>query len=51
VSVQRLTPSTIEFDLVGVDAAIANALRRVLIAHVRRLSFSGIDHFPARYNR
>jgi DNA-directed RNA polymerase alpha subunit len=34
VSVQRLTPSTIEFDLVGVDASIANALRRVMIAEV-----------------
>lgn len=33
-SVQRLTPSTIEFDLVGVDASIANALRRVMIAEV-----------------
>ncbi|GFZ45203.1 DNA-directed RNA polymerases I and III 40 kDa polypeptide [Saitozyma sp. JCM 24511] len=34
VSVQRLTPSNIEFDLVGVDASIANALRRVMIAEV-----------------
>jgi hypothetical protein len=34
VSVQRLTPSTIEFDVVGVDASIANALRRVMIAEV-----------------
>lgn len=33
-SVQRLTPSSIEFDLVGVDASIANALRRVMIAEV-----------------
>lgn len=32
---QRLTPSTIEFDLVGVDASIANALRRIMIAEVR----------------
>lgn len=36
-SVQRLTPSTIEFDLVGVDASIANALRRVMIAEVDQL--------------
>lgn len=34
VSVQRLTPSTVEFDLVGVDASIANALRRVMIAEI-----------------
>ena len=27
----------LEFDLVGVDAAIANAIRRVLIAEVRVL--------------
>lgn len=33
-SIQRLTPSTVEFDLVGVDASIANALRRVMIAEV-----------------
>ncbi|ORY28460.1 DNA-directed RNA polymerases I and III 40 kDa polypeptide [Naematelia encephala] len=33
-SIQRLTPSIIEFDLVGVDASIANAIRRVLIAEV-----------------
>jgi len=37
VSVQRLTPSSIEFDLVGVDASIANALRRVMIAEVSHL--------------
>jgi DNA-directed RNA polymerase I and III subunit RPAC1 len=37
VSVQRLTPSTVEFDLVGVDASIANALRRVMIAEVSRV--------------
>ena len=43
VSVQRLTPSTIEFDLVGVDASIANALRRVMIAEVSR---PGSDHRP-----
>lgn len=34
MSVQRLTPSNLEFDLVGVDASIANALRRVMIAEV-----------------
>lgn len=36
VSIQRLTPTEIEFDLVGVDASIANALRRVMIAEVSR---------------
>ncbi|EKC97739.1 hypothetical protein A1Q2_07938 [Trichosporon asahii var. asahii CBS 8904] len=33
---ERLTPSTVEFDLVGVDASIANSLRRVMIAECDR---------------
>ena len=35
VKVQKLSTRSIEFDLVGVDASIANALRRILIAEVR----------------
>ena len=42
VSVQRLTPSTVEFDLVGVDASIANALRRVMIAEVPTIAIEDI---------
>lgn len=34
VKVQKLSTRSIEFDLVGVDASIANALRRILIAEV-----------------
>ncbi|KAL0947087.1 hypothetical protein HGRIS_013228 [Hohenbuehelia grisea] len=34
VQVQRLSNRSIEFDLVGVDASIANALRRVMMAEV-----------------
>ncbi|TFY79125.1 hypothetical protein EWM64_g4886 [Hericium alpestre] len=34
VKVQRLSNRSIEFDLVGVDASIANAVRRILIAEV-----------------
>jgi len=34
VDLQRLTPSEVEFDLVGVDASIANSLRRILISEV-----------------
>ncbi|KAI0315367.1 DNA-directed RNA polymerase [Amylostereum chailletii] len=34
VSVKRLSNRSIEFDLVGVDASIANAIRRILIAEV-----------------
>ena len=36
-----MTPSTIEFDMVGVDASIANSLRRTLIAEV---SYASADH-------
>jgi hypothetical protein len=34
IEVTNLTEESIEFDLVGVDAAIANALRRILLAEV-----------------
>lgn len=36
VSVNRLTDTKIEFDLVGVDASVANAFRRILMAEARR---------------
>ena len=34
VKVQRLSERSCEFDIVGVDASVANALRRILIAEV-----------------
>ena len=34
VDVKRLSQRSIEFDIVGVDASIANAIRRTLIAEV-----------------
>lgn len=34
VEVVRLTEDDMEFDLVGVDASLANAFRRILIAEV-----------------
>jgi len=34
IDFQTLSEDRIEFDLVGVDASIANALRRILIAEV-----------------
>ncbi|TFK28222.1 hypothetical protein FA15DRAFT_634064 [Coprinopsis marcescibilis] len=34
VKVQRLSQHSIDFDLIGVDAAIANAFRRIMIAEV-----------------
>ena len=36
VSIVSLTDEEIEFDLTGVDASIANALRRILLAEVSR---------------
>ena len=42
VDIQRLTPTTIEMDLVGVDASIANALRRVMIAEVPTVAIDKI---------
>jgi hypothetical protein len=35
VTIHKLSKRSVEFDLVGVDAPIANALRRILIAEVR----------------
>lgn len=34
VEVVRLTEDDMEFDMIGIDAAIANAFRRILIAEV-----------------
>lgn len=34
VEVIRLSEDDIEFDMIGIDAAIANAFRRILIAEV-----------------
>jgi DNA-directed RNA polymerase I and III subunit RPAC1 len=38
----RLSASRLEFDLVGVDASIANALRRVLMAEVPTVAVEGM---------
>ena len=45
VSVKRLSQRSVEFDLVGVDASIANAFRRILIAEV------SLTRFIARFAR
>lgn len=34
VEVKRLNKEDMEFDMIGIDAAIANAFRRILIAEV-----------------
>ncbi|KAG2015204.1 RNA polymerase subunit [Coprinopsis cinerea AmutBmut pab1-1] len=41
VQITRLSQHTIEFDLVGVDASIANAFRRIMIAEVPTIA---IEH-------
>lgn len=40
VEVKRFTDEDIEFDMIGIDPAIANAFRRILIAEVIYFSFS-----------
>jgi hypothetical protein len=35
VKINRLSDLEMEFDLIGVDASIANAFRRILLAEVR----------------
>lgn len=42
VEVKRLTDSDIEFDMIGIDPAIANAFRRILIAEVMYLCFPSL---------
>ncbi|RYG96969.1 hypothetical protein EON65_53570 [archaeon] len=39
IKVTKLDEESIEFDLIGVDAAIANALRRILLAEVRHCRY------------
>ena len=38
----RLSDDELEFDMVGVDAAIANALRRVLLAEVPSMAIEKV---------
>src|SRR5882757_1543587 len=55
VTIYKLSKRSIEFDLVGVDAPIANALRRILIAEVRvgifKLSGHGLRLYPGSDSR
>ncbi|KAI8994663.1 DNA-directed RNA polymerase [Pilobolus umbonatus] len=41
VKIQRLSKHSVEFDLIGVDASIANAFRRIIIAEVPTMA---IEH-------
>ncbi|KAG8989994.1 DNA-directed RNA polymerase core subunit rpc40 [Tulasnella sp. JGI-2019a] len=45
VQIQRLSEKTIELDLVGVDASIANALRRILLAEVPTMAIENVYVF------
>ncbi|KAI0073582.1 insert subdomain of RNA polymerase alpha subunit [Panus rudis PR-1116 ss-1] len=45
VDVKRLSQRSIEFDLVGVDASIANAFRRILIAEVPTIAIEHVYVF------
>ncbi|BGP19928.1 hypothetical protein JCM10213_002286 [Rhodosporidiobolus nylandii] len=42
VQLNSLSPSTLEFDLVGVDASVANALRRIIIAEVPTVAVENV---------
>lgn len=43
VEVVRLTEEDMEFDMIGIDASIANAFRRILIADVNYCKKNGIS--------
>ncbi|MBW0536126.1 hypothetical protein O181_075841 [Austropuccinia psidii MF-1] len=42
IKICRLSSSTLEFDLVGIDASIANALRRIMIAEVPTVTIEDV---------
>ena len=44
VKIQRMSQITVEFDVVGVDASIANAFRRILIAEACTITSSEVNH-------
>lgn len=48
IDIVHLDESSMEFDMVGIDAAIANAFRRILLAEVGLQSCS--DTGPSRVN-
>ncbi|KAG0344553.1 DNA-directed RNA polymerases I and III subunit RPAC1 [Podila humilis] len=42
IKINRLSKTEMEFDMIGVDAAIANAFRRILIAEVPTMAISNV---------
>ncbi|KAJ3987954.1 DNA-directed RNA polymerase [Lentinula detonsa] len=45
VEIQRLSQRSIEFDIIGVDASIANAFRRIMIAEVPTIAIDQVYVF------
>lgn len=39
ITVSKNTPELLEMDMVGIDAATANALRRIIIAEIPTMAF------------
>ena len=39
ITINKKTPELLEMDLVGIDAASANALRRIIIAEIPTMAF------------
>ncbi|KAF9320280.1 DNA-directed RNA polymerases I and III subunit RPAC1 [Podila horticola] len=42
IKINRITKTDMEFDMIGVDAALANAFRRILIAEVPTMAISNV---------
>ncbi|KAG0201788.1 DNA-directed RNA polymerases I and III subunit RPAC1 [Mortierella sp. GBA30] len=42
IKINRLSKTEMEFDMIGVDAAVANAFRRILIAEVPTMAISNV---------
>ncbi|KAJ1908964.1 DNA-directed RNA polymerase core subunit rpc40, partial [Coemansia sp. S17] len=42
INIVHITPTEMEFDLIGVDASIANALRRILLAEIPTMAIETV---------
>ncbi|KAI9292135.1 RBP11-like subunits of RNA polymerase [Neoconidiobolus thromboides FSU 785] len=42
LKIWKISPSSMEFDIIGIDASIANALRRILIAEVPTMAIENV---------
>lgn len=48
VEVISLTEDDMEFDMIGIDAALANAFRRILISEVRIVCILSLLNYKSR---